>query len=93
MTEKLDQKTLESTVRFLTAIGDAWGGTDRHPIYVLRDGIPPGLIAPDVRIRNQRITVVLSMIMEHTGRIVTDDVIDQIIAFVDGTADNDDYND
>ena len=92
MTTKLGRDVLENIVRELTVLGDVWG-TREHPIRILRDGMPPGLVAPAVRVRNYRITVVLGVIMAHTGQLVTDDVIDQIIAFVDGTADDDDYND
>jgi hypothetical protein len=96
MTEKLDQQTLENVVRELTALGDAWGESTPprgHPIYCLRNGIPAGATMEIVRARNARITMVLITIMKHTGQLVTDDVIHQIMGFVDGTADDDDFND
>jgi hypothetical protein len=96
MTEKLDQQTLENVVRELTALGDAWGESTSpggHPIYCLCNGIPAGATMGIVRARNARITMVLITIMKHTGQLVTDDVIYQIMGFVDGTADDDDFND
>jgi hypothetical protein len=96
MTGTLDRTVVENIVRELTALGDAWGESTSlrgHPIYCLRNGIPAGATMGIVRARNARITMVLITIMKHTGQLVTDDVIHQIMGFVDGTADDDDYND
>lgn len=88
----LDTTTLKTVVRELTELGDYWGASE-SPIYLLRDGIPAGMDMESLRIRNTNITVVLMIVMEHTGQLVTDDVVDQILAFVESTRDDDDYND
>lgn len=92
MVKTLDTVTLENTVRNLTELGDFWKISE-SPIYMLMDGIPPGMPMHTVRLRNARITTVLVLIMECTGTLVTDDIIDQIVAFVERTASDDDFND
>jgi hypothetical protein len=94
MTEKVDQQTLENIVRDLTRLGDAWNYRGLlHPIYLLRDGIPAGAIMSTVRARNAHITMVLVTIMEWSGQLVTDRIVNQIIAFVEHTTNDDDFND
>lgn len=88
----MNANTLEQIVYQLTLLTDLWK-LDKHAIYLLRDGIPPGLSA-DVLVRtNRQITMVLGEISAATGRPVTNDVIDDIIEFVENTRENDDFND
>jgi hypothetical protein len=86
------ENQLHDIVEFLTTFGDRWG-MNKHPIYLLRDGIPPGLTAPELRVRNSRITVILTIMMEISGRLVDDAMIDDVIEFVEDSRDNDDFND
>lgn len=88
----LDREILDTVVRDLTDLGDYWGMHD-SPIFLLRDGIAPGTPLVGIRLRNFRITHVLEVIMICTGKLVTDDVVNQIVAFVQHTADDDDFND
>lgn len=80
--EPLDTDVIENVVRELTALGDVWR-VKNHVIYMLRDGIPAGATASMLIARNRRITVVLMTIMEITGQLVTDNLIDDITEFVE----------
>ena len=86
----MDNGVVESIVYELTTVGDVWE-LSYSAIFLLR-GVHVWTTMEETRLWNSRVTVVLETIMAYTGQLVTDAIVDEIIAFVNSTATNDLFN-